>query len=123
MSEAPTEEFDAAELRHYEQLLIAQRDALEEQLKAARASAEIVDLDAPIGRLTRMDALQRQQMAAAALRRQSRRLAQTRDALVRVQDPDQFGYCAKCDEWIGRPRLSVRPETPICISCQSENER
>ncbi|HAN31451.1 MAG TPA: hypothetical protein DCQ06_07620 [Myxococcales bacterium] len=123
MSSSETEQFDERELLEFAQRLAQQYESLQDQIEAATQSAAIVDLDAPIGRLTRMDALQRQQMAAAALRRQRRRLAQTRDALVRVKDPDLFGYCAKCDEWIGTKRLSVRPETPVCIVCQSQGER
>ncbi len=46
------------------------------------------------------------------------RAAQTRLA----QDPEAFGYCLRCDEMIAWKRLEARPESTLCLDCQSEVE-
>ena len=94
---------------------------LEEMLQIASSSSEVVELDQPIGRLSRMDAISRQQMAKASRSRVQLRLRQVEAALRR--DPEDYGYCVTCDEPIGFGRLSVRPEAPFCVACQSANER
>ena len=103
--------------------LLALRVELERHISVGAESAETVDLDAPIGRLTRVDAMQRQQIAAETMRRQGVRLAQVRAALTRVEHGDLYGLCTRCEEPIGLRRLSARPEAPICMDCQRTQER
>ncbi|MEE2677921.1 MAG: TraR/DksA C4-type zinc finger protein [Myxococcota bacterium] len=81
-----------------------------------------VDLDQPFGRVSRIDAIQQQNMASANRASIQRRLAQVRAALGR-HDRDEYGACTACGEEIGYPRLQARPETPFCIACQSARER
>lgn len=110
-----------------------QRDALhralvdlERELSSAHAStaegAAPVDLDEPIGRVSRIDAIAQQRMVQASRATQKRRLQHVRAALRRV-DEDDYGVCATCGEEIGFPRLQAQPEAPFCIACQSERER
>jgi len=99
---------------------------LEEELRAAlkplKDASKTVDLDEPIGRLTRVDALQQQSMAKANRQSAQLRLRQVQAALKRVGE-GAFGYCLECDESIGKARLDVRPEAFLCISCQENRER
>ncbi len=88
---------------------------------ATREGSQPVDLDEPIGRLSRMDAMQQQAMSAANRRRNKLRLQLVNAALK--MDPDDYGICKKCDEDIGYARLKVRPESPFCVICQNKNER
>ncbi|MCA9558813.1 MAG: TraR/DksA C4-type zinc finger protein [Myxococcales bacterium] len=97
---------------------------LEAQLEAGREGARPVTLDQQaIGRVSRIDAIQQQQMASEGLRRTRRRLDQVRRALRRAEDGDDYGLCSRCEEPIGFPRLKARPETPTCLGCQSALER
>jgi DnaK suppressor protein len=91
------------------------------QLQANEQAAAPVDLDQPFGRLSRMDAIQQQQMARAARAGQKVRLQQVKGALLRV-GRGEYGLCVSCDEEIELKRLLARPETPYCIVCQSELE-
>lgn len=95
---------------------------LEAQLTSTRDGSRPVDLDEPIGRLSRMDAMQQQQMAQAHRRRIEVRLQQAQAALGRLER-DEYGECVLCGEPIGFKRLSVKPESPMCLNCQSERER
>ena len=80
-------------------------------------AANIVELDqAKVGRLSRMDALQAQAMAAEANRRRDVELLRIESALKRI-DEGIYGYCLKCDEAINPQRLKVDPGSPLCIDC------
>ncbi len=92
---------------------------LESQLDSDSGETVILDQQA-FGRVSRQDALLQQNMAKATQEQARRRLHQVRLALA---DPDEYGYCRHCGEPIGLARLKVRPETPLCLSCQSAAER
>ncbi len=113
MGEEEQEEFRAA--------LNQLREELESSLIATLDSAKTVDLDQPIGRLSRMDAIQQQKMATAGRRNTEVRLAQVRSALAALGE-GLYGECRRCEEEISLPRLRVRPEAPFCLSCQRLSE-
>ncbi len=91
------------------------------QLKAIEAATEPPSLDEEIGRLTRMDALQQQQMALHGRRRLEIQLARVRGAFARVTE-GTFGQCAMCAQTIPAARLMHVPETPFCVPCQERLE-
>lgn len=103
-----------AQLR--EALVTLQRDT-EENLRASTADAKPVDLGLSIGRLSRVDALQHQQLAIARRQRVEIQLQQIRAALSRIDSAD-YGGCISCGEPIGFARLQARPESPVCRACQ-----
>ena len=108
-----------AELR--DDLVQLQRD-LTETLAAGEETSKPVALDqSSVGRLTRMDAMQVQQMAKANLRSHQLRLEQAGQAL-RLVEEGEYGYCRRCEEPVGYPRLKARPETPFCLRCQGAIE-
>lgn len=76
-----------------------------------------VELDqAKVGRLSRMDALQGQQMALEARRRRQQQLLGIEAALRRL-DAGDYGYCISCDEKIDPRRLAFDPASTLCIKC------
>ncbi len=102
-------------------ILQSTREELEAWLQASREDVRPVALEEPIGRLTRMDALQQQSMAKANRRSVEARLQQVSAALAAFGDGD-YGFCTRCDEPIGYPRLKARPETRLCLRCQEGME-
>ena len=117
-----------------EELTEAQRAELHERLLAIQAElqktlstigdhAGTVHLDqSAVGRLSRVDAIQQQQMADAQKRRNELRLKQISVALNTFVD-EEYGDCKVCGEPIGYGRLTARPESPACVSCMAELER
>jgi DnaK suppressor protein len=101
--------------------LAALRGELEKILETAREGARPVDLGLPIGRVSRIDALQQQQMARASLAALELRLRQATAALAAFGTGD-YGFCRRCEEPIGYKRLNARPETPFCLACQAQAE-
>ena len=102
--------------------LLVLRDKLEGLLQTTRDGTRPVDLDEPIGRLTRMDAIQQQSMSAANRRSHDIRLRQVVQALGSIQQ-QRYGLCRRCEDPIGHARLKARPESPYCLDCQNEVDR
>ena len=103
------------------QRLFSLRDELSSQLASSNEAAAPVDLEQPFGRLSRMDAIQQQQMVRTARMGLQRRLEQVKLAIARAQR-GEYGFCVSCDEDIESKRLNARPEAPLCMPCQSELE-
>ena len=101
--------------------LLRLQQELQELLTASSQSSRPVELDQPIGRLSRMDALQQQQMAKANRQGHERRLQQVRSALS-AMELGGYGDCRVCDEPVGYARLKARPESPFCLNCQQQRE-
>jgi len=105
--------------------LRAALDALVEELRVlielARQGASPVDLDEPIGRVSRMDAIQQQSMVQANRRAAQQRLAHAEAALRRLEQ-DTYGECVGCGEDVGLARLEARPEAAFCVVCQTSRE-
>lgn len=90
--------------------------SLRQQSKTARAPV-MLDQQA-VGRLSRMDALQKQYMELATEHRRQQRLQTIAAALQRIEAED-FGYCIICDEEIAPQRLAFDPAVACCIDCRA----
>lgn len=101
--------------------LIKLHDELQKLLADSNDGAQPVSLDEPIGRLSRMDAMQQQSMVQANRRTAQTRLKRVETALRRYEQ-DEYGLCANCEEDISYARLKAHPEAPFCIDCQSSKE-
>lgn len=97
--------------------LLAKRGELRQLDEASAADSATVELDQQkVGRLSRMDALQAQEMALATKRRREVEFGRIDAALKRLDD-DAYGDCLTCGEEIGEKRLALDPATPTCIEC------
>lgn len=114
MGEAPEQGYLAARYR----------TALEEELAQITDDSETssedrkpVTLDQQsVGRLSRMDALQGQAMAAALEVRRRGRKTRVVAALHRL-NAGEFGYCTDCGGFIGLKRLDLDPTAARCTEC------
>ena len=122
MSRESAPDLTAPESEELHRALVALRDALARTVAGLRDAAKPVDRDQPIGRVSRMDAIQQQQMARASREGIALRVKQVGAALDRVAD-GSYGTCVACEENVGYARLKARPETPLCIACQTRRER
>jgi DnaK suppressor protein len=93
------------------------RDDLLAREPGSRAATDTVTLDqASVGRLSRMDALQGQQMARETERRRAQLLQRVEGALRRLEAAE-FGECHGCGEMIDPRRLDADPTSTRCIAC------
>ncbi|HJO46990.1 MAG TPA: TraR/DksA C4-type zinc finger protein [SAR324 cluster bacterium] len=91
-------------------------DEVKADLAANMNDSEIVELDSSIGRLSRMDAMQNQQMALELRRRKENQLLRIKNAFKRM-DKSEYGKCIKCAKQIDDDRLEVFPDALKCVSC------
>ena len=106
------------------------RDRIEAELRQlAEASTDAKESRAPValdqqsvGRLSRMDAMQVQAMAAETERRRQSRMEALRAALKRIES-QEFGFCTQCGEEITEKRLDLDPAVAICIDCAPGRRR
>lgn len=74
--------------------------------------------DVAIGRISRIDSMQQQQMAKAGVRRMEVRVAALHEVLRQMEDGD-YGICLKCGEEIEYERLEIAPEVKLCVKCSA----
>lgn len=99
------------------QALEAELEELEREERETSDQRKPVELDQQsVGRLSRMDAMERQAMAQATSERRTRRKARCAAAIARI-DAGEYGYCVRCDEAIEPERLSLDPTHPFCSAC------
>lgn len=76
-----------------------------------------VELDQQsVGRLSRMDAMQQQAMAAAQDARRHGRVTAIEAAIRRIET-DEFGWCSDCGDSIGEKRIALDPTIMRCRDC------
>lgn len=115
------EELSSEQLEELQRDLLSLSEEIERLLTLTKDGVRPVDLEEPIGRLTRMDALQQQSLARANRQVLELRRKQVLGAL-KVYDSGSYGMCRSCEGHIGFRRLKVRPETPFCVRCQERME-
>jgi len=85
-------------------------------------SRQAVELDqTSVGRVSRIDAIQFQEMALATDRQRGVELSRIAAALQRLDD-GCYGECISCGEMIAVRRLEADPSTPLCIGCASRRK-
>ena len=75
--------------------------------------------DCSLGRLTRQEMIQEQQVNEHALHEAEIRLNRLKYALQKV-DKEDYGVCLECEEEIIFGRLLLLPESTHCVACKSE---
>lgn len=108
------------ELEKFREKLLGIRDEIHELDEELKLAGKTVELDQTrVGRLSRMDAMQAQQMALEAARRRQYQLIEIEQALNRIKSGD-YGYCIVCGEEIIAGRLSIEPTSTRCVQCIDE---
>lgn len=106
--------FDIKKIR---KLLHAQEKELLKRVELTEDDRKPVELDqSQIGRLSRMDAMQIQEMALEQERRREIELQKIAAALQRIKE-DEYGFCTHCGENISPKRLDFDPAVPLCVEC------
>ncbi len=87
-----------------------------DELAANKESTDAVSPDKSIGRLSRLDSMQMQQMALASKRRLEDEMTRLRGALRRI-DQGRYGRCQLCGKDIAIERLEYQPDAVSCVPC------
>lgn len=89
---------------------------IEAALQSTKEDTEAISPDVSIGRLSRLDSMQMQQMAMGMQRRQREEMTQLKEALQRI-DRGRFGICERCRKDIPAERLEFQLDATICVDC------
>jgi DnaK suppressor protein len=90
---------------------------LEKSMRATVRTLRPAQLDqTAVGRLSRMDTLQTQGLAAGLQAREQAKLGQINEAFRRLET-GTYGRCVVCGANIPFERLMVFPEAPDCVAC------
>jgi len=105
---------------------------LREELKKLRMRKEQVEKNDPFADNSRVednaaidtDAAEQfgHARAEAVKKHLETRIIQVRKALTRVK-LGRYGICERCHQFIDTKRLMVRPETTVCMKCQSKKHK
>ena len=108
---------ESRKLEQVRQELLRIRSRLKALEHSSKEAGETVELDqAKVGRLSRMDAMQAQQMAKAIKRRRQQQFLAIDGALRRI-DAGDYGYCFVCGDAIEARRLKIDPVITRCMKC------
>ena len=107
---------DSEELKHYHEKLRKLSFQIEGYLQKSKDSAAAVEPDKGLGRLSRMEAMQDQQMVLELRRRKKRQLLDVKNALKRIEH-QVYGSCLFCAKEISIDRLDAFPEVQTCVNC------
>ncbi len=114
---------DKESLAYFYKRLIQKKQELEEILQGDSSIAQPVELDQTRqGRLSRMDAMQLQEMAKETKRRHEVEYKKTCAALQRMEE-DEYGYCVITGDEIEYARLEADPAAPTCIAAARRLEK
>ena len=103
-------------LNHFRERLLALEMEIQSDLDASKDASGVVKLDTAIGRLSRMDAMQEQQMALELRRRREQQLQRIANALKRITQ-NRYGLCGRCKQPIAEERLELSPDVVMCVRC------
>lgn len=105
------------DLDHFKSFLLERKHELLRIVAESSEAGKPVELDQTrVGRLSRMDALQNQEMAKETDRRRQAELQRIEATFQRIEQ-DEFGECAACGEDIALKRLELDPTVVVCIDC------
>lgn len=113
---------DLQEQQKYKETIEREVEALRHRLAQPNDTTVPVAPDNAIGRLTRVDAMQSQQMALELRRRQIAQLARLERALKLIEEGG-YGSCSRCDEDIAPKRLEAYPDAHLCVKCAEQLQR
>lgn len=108
----------ADQLIDLEEIIVEQLEQIRNESAGSGEEREAISPDVSIGRLSRLDAMQMQEVAKEAERRREERIGQLELALEQL-DNGTYGRCAICGEDIAFERLRSTPEATRCAGCAS----
>ncbi|RNC83267.1 MAG: TraR/DksA family transcriptional regulator [Balneola sp.] len=97
-------------------IIKVQIQALNKEIAELKEFTKPIPLDASIGRVSRMDAINNKAINDAALRDKEKLLKRLERTQDRIDEKD-FGRCLKCGKEIPFGRLEYMPHATRCVSC------
>ncbi len=110
---------DSVQLQKIKNKITQDIELIKKEIRELEEKTKPISPDVSIGRLTRQEMIQEQQINMHALSEASIRLNKLTYASKKV-DRDDYGICMECEEDILFERLMLVPESSHCVSCKQE---
>lgn len=110
---------NSTQLQKLKDKIIQDIEAMQKEISELQDKTEPITPDCSLGRLTRQEMIQEQQVNEHALHEAKIRVAKLQYALRKV-DKEGYGICAECEEDILFERLMILPESTHCVECMNE---
>ena len=107
---------DEVNLDYFQTVIEELLDEVDGELKRIGDATRPISPDVSIGRLSRLDSMQMQQMALEQKRQLESKRNRLHAALERI-GKGTYGMCSSCREEIDFSRLRSQPETMVCSRC------
>ncbi len=91
-------------------------DSVKKEIAELQEFIKPIPLDASIGRVSRMDAINNKTINEASLR-EKKKILQRLEKAMENSESKEFGLCMKCGNEIPFGRLEYMPHTTRCVSC------
>lgn len=104
------------EKKELKSLIDSHIESIKEEITELKELTKPVSLDASIGRLSRMDAINNKAINEKALREKKSTLQKLERAQERYK-VNKLGTCLKCGKEIPFGRLKIMPYTTRCVQC------
>jgi RNA polymerase-binding transcription factor len=99
--------------------IIQDLETMQKEIDELQDKTKPITPDCSLGRLTRQEMIQEQQVNEHALHEAEIRVNKLKYAIQKV-DKDDYGICVECEEEIVFGRLMLLPESSHCVACISE---
>lgn len=97
-------------------IIHSKRSSLKEEIEELEELTKPIPLDASIGRISRMDAINNKTINESNLRDKKKILQRLERVLENIDSKD-FGKCQRCGLDIPFGRLEYMPHTTRCVNC------
>ena len=104
---------EKAELK---QIISSRITQIKEEIAELQELVKPIPLDASIGRVSRMDAINNKTINESSLREKQQQLKKLERAMENAES-DKFGICTKCGDEIPFGRLEYMPYVTRCVNC------
>ena len=107
------------QLQQIKDKIILDLSSMQHKINDLQEKTKPITPDCSLGRLTRQEMIQEQQVNEHALHEAEIRISKLKYALQKV-DKEDYGICAGCEEEIILGRLMLLPESTHCVACKQE---
>lgn len=97
-------------------IITSRIEEAKEEIEELKELVKPIPLDASIGRISRMDAINNKTINESSLREKKQELKKLERALENSES-EKFGICTKCGDAIPFGRLEYMPHTTRCVKC------
>ncbi|HHO76095.1 MAG TPA: hypothetical protein ENN05_06655 [Deltaproteobacteria bacterium] len=113
---------DSDDAKQYENMLLGILAELRSEMNQEIDETAPVEVNGSMGRVSRGDAIQVQQLALEMKRRREERILRVESALMRIRN-GTYGICVRCQDPIEQGRLNALPDVLLCLECAAGSPR